>query len=386
MLKLRKQNGFTLVELMVVIVILAILAAAGMTIFRNATSSARDAKKKADVQALANAFEKGYDGGKGTYPVGIDYTGSDTTKVSKLDFTGGEVPKAPDGQEYYIQMGDGNKAFAVCALLKDNTTFCKQSTNGSELVSSITVSTLTTAGKGGTTDVESGSGDSGGTGGAGSSPSPSPSGTGGTTPTPTPTPIPTSAPTIAPTPKPTPTPVPTPTPRAFKYVFITRNPIPVSAIGGSLGRADYICDSIAQGKNLPGYLPQSFKAWLSDRNIDVRSRFNKANLPYKNIDGSIVAMSWGDLTDGGLSGPFKDENGQSVNTYPPSVWTNTNPDGSKATPNTYEPRGLDCEQWNSASGMYRAIVGDANAFNGPPWTAVTSQECSLQARLYCFEQ
>lgn len=53
-------KGFTLVELMVVIAIIAVLATVALTLFQNSQRGARNARRQADLQAMANAMETHY--------------------------------------------------------------------------------------------------------------------------------------------------------------------------------------------------------------------------------------------------------------------------------------------------------------------------------------
>ena len=57
---LNNPQGFTLVELLVVIAIIAILAVIGVTVYSGVQKGARDAKRKADVEAIAAAYESHY--------------------------------------------------------------------------------------------------------------------------------------------------------------------------------------------------------------------------------------------------------------------------------------------------------------------------------------
>lgn len=54
-LVLSETEGFTLVELLVVITIIAILATIGMTIFSGVQKAARDTKRRGDIDALQKA-------------------------------------------------------------------------------------------------------------------------------------------------------------------------------------------------------------------------------------------------------------------------------------------------------------------------------------------
>ena len=52
-----KKGGFTLVELMVVVAVIAILAAIAMPQFLSAVDKARSAKETADIQIIKNATQ-----------------------------------------------------------------------------------------------------------------------------------------------------------------------------------------------------------------------------------------------------------------------------------------------------------------------------------------
>lgn len=105
------QNGFTLVELLVVIVILAILGVVGVTLFTNTQGTARDAKRKEDIAAVAAAMEANYTPGTGY-----------TTTVSSTWFADQAYPQNPNpGGAAYSTGGATTSSFTFCAALEKST-------------------------------------------------------------------------------------------------------------------------------------------------------------------------------------------------------------------------------------------------------------------------
>lgn len=96
------KKGFTLVELLVVITIIAILATIGLTIYGGARKSARTAKRIQDLKAIQTALEVYYSVNK-TYPV--VYLGVDTGFRSECgwgNFPSDQVVPNPAGYPSFV--------------------------------------------------------------------------------------------------------------------------------------------------------------------------------------------------------------------------------------------------------------------------------------------
>lgn len=66
---MNRKQGFTLIELMIVMIIMGILAAIGTTAFVSSMKKGRDSTRKANLRSITNALEMYYND-KGKYPVG----------------------------------------------------------------------------------------------------------------------------------------------------------------------------------------------------------------------------------------------------------------------------------------------------------------------------
>src|SRR5438105_3220780 len=85
---LKNNKGFTIVELLIVIVIIAILAALVLNSFRGVQERARDTKRSTDVNAQHSQLEVYYTDNAG-YPV---FTGSiDTDTWITANFKGADL-------------------------------------------------------------------------------------------------------------------------------------------------------------------------------------------------------------------------------------------------------------------------------------------------------
>ncbi len=143
---------------------------------------------------------------------------------------------------------------------------------------------------------------------------------------------------------------------------------------GGLSGADSICQARATAAGLQG----TYKAWLSDATQSPSTRFNKLNVPYKLVNGTLVANNWADLTDGTIAAVIdKTEIGATQSTISP--WTNTGIHGGiYSTSDT-------CSNWTSASSGLQSRIGNLTVTSSS-WTNHSFQACNLGKWLYCFQQ
>lgn len=81
---MRTERGFTLVELLIVVSVIAILAVIGLAIFTGIQSRGRDAARKANLTAISKAMETNYNETTGQYAA-----------LADTMFASGVIPKDP---------------------------------------------------------------------------------------------------------------------------------------------------------------------------------------------------------------------------------------------------------------------------------------------------
>ena len=109
--------GFTLVEIMVVVVILGLLATLVVPAVMGASDTAREKKALTDVRAIADAVRL-YRVNNGKFPESLEVlVEKDSKGRSQLE----ELPKDPWDHDYVIRQGDRANDFEIISVGPDGT-------------------------------------------------------------------------------------------------------------------------------------------------------------------------------------------------------------------------------------------------------------------------
>jgi prepilin-type N-terminal cleavage/methylation domain-containing protein len=136
---IKREKGFTLIEILIVVAIIAILASIVIVGLGPAQQSGRDARRISDLQSMRNALQL-YDNKCGIYPgdssctagsPGTTWSTFETTLVSSgLGFTSANLPVDPSsGRSYEYAYSKDYSSYILAAALENagNTALQKNS-------------------------------------------------------------------------------------------------------------------------------------------------------------------------------------------------------------------------------------------------------------------
>lgn len=116
-LALREVEGFTLLEMLVVIGIIAILVSIGFASYSTAQKKARDAKRKSDLKTIQTAFEQYYSICGYVYPTPVAGTTAPTSIScsSPATIIMNAVPVDPKSNSQYTMTQVTTSDYSICA-------------------------------------------------------------------------------------------------------------------------------------------------------------------------------------------------------------------------------------------------------------------------------
>lgn len=119
---MKKITGFTLIEILVASTIIIVLTSISLASFATANKSARDAKRKSDLESVRQALVL-YKTQEGSYPVNTtfaDTVGDLITGVSGRTYLTPPAPLDPinNGTYYYVGQVTSTTSFCFCVRME----------------------------------------------------------------------------------------------------------------------------------------------------------------------------------------------------------------------------------------------------------------------------
>ncbi len=105
---INNPQGFTLLELLIAVSILAVLSVIGFAVFNSAQKNSRDARRKADVEAISKALENDF----------ITKNRTVYGPATGTMFAGGVIPTDPGTYIYTYPTGSPASTYTICAQLE----------------------------------------------------------------------------------------------------------------------------------------------------------------------------------------------------------------------------------------------------------------------------
>ena len=122
----RNQQGFTIVELLIVIVVIGILAALVITTFTGIQQKARNTERTTDIKALHGQIEAYY-AQNGKYPTLANMNDS-TWRGTNMKGLDPEALKDPKGAAQTLAATAGANNYSYAVFASDGTTACDNTT------------------------------------------------------------------------------------------------------------------------------------------------------------------------------------------------------------------------------------------------------------------
>lgn len=161
-------------------------------------------------------------------------------------------------------------------------------------------------------------------------------------------------------------------------VFVTSTKVSGN-LGGVTG-ADATCQAAAVSAGLSG----TYRAWLSDPVNSPTTRFIRSTGPYRLVNGTVIADSWSDLTDGTpLRAAINVTETGGAHSGDNAGWSNTGADGNPLPPGATGEG--NCVNWTSASNAIQGGMGSTSIPALWPNLGVTFA-CVNLLSLFCFQQ
>jgi hypothetical protein len=180
---------------------------------------------------------------------------------------------------------------------------------------------------------------------------------------------------------------------AFRRVFISSGQWTAN-LGGALG-ADALCQSAATAASLGG----TWMAWLSTLKDTPVTRFVHSTVPWKLLDGTVIANDWSDLTSGTLEHNIdRDEHnslvmwseGNGITMTSGIAWTSTYIDGTSmlAHGSPYDCSGFTdgADNMMATPSATVGYIGYSGTYQQIWWTEAGNYQCFDVLSLLCFEQ
>lgn len=117
------EQGFSLIELLVVLSIIAVISGISMFALNDVRISSRDAKRKADLETIRSAIEI-YKSDCGSYPLNVPSSGTTLAGPAGSTCVGNTymqtVPTEPTGGNY-VYRRISNTTYEICTRLEQGT-------------------------------------------------------------------------------------------------------------------------------------------------------------------------------------------------------------------------------------------------------------------------